>query len=189
MLKKPQTILQLKEVDISKIKYFIESLTDVEWEKWQHRQNTFNIHSQTKSYPLLCGENFLSEEFIVHKKNLNCEVWKFLNPIIDYLQYTYNGKCIKCMFVKLPSNCFIGEHQDTADALISSHRIHLPIVTNKNVKFFIDDKQYSLEEGFLYEINNQKHHSVENLSNYDRVHLIIDILPYDEKINIIYVDN
>jgi hypothetical protein len=32
-------------------------------------------------------------------------------------------------------------------------------------------------EGIGYEINNQLPHSVDNPSNEDRVHLIIDILP------------
>jgi aspartyl/asparaginyl beta-hydroxylase (cupin superfamily) len=39
-------------------------------------------------------------------------------------------------------------------------------------------------EGNLYEINNIKWHNVKNLSNENRVHLIVDVLPneYTEKI-------
>jgi len=39
---------------------------------------------------------------------------------------------------------------------------------------------FHMEEGYLYEINNQLSHSVENHSSQDRIHLIIDIIPYSE---------
>ena len=79
----------------------------------------------------------------------------------------------------------IEEHCDFNE-LVLCHRIHIPIITNDQVIFHIDKIPFFLEEGKVYEINNQKLHSVENNSNFDRVHLIIDILPFSKNINVCY---
>jgi aspartyl/asparaginyl beta-hydroxylase (cupin superfamily) len=189
MLKKPENVLKIKKVNISEIEYFVNSLSNDEWNEWLIRQNTFYHHSQTKSYPLLWSSNeYDSDQITVFKKNFESTVWNFLNPIMDYLSDTYEADVVKCMFVNLPSSCTIDKHKDGGTVLIDSHRIHLPIKTNIDVKFFIDDEQYFFEQGFLYEINNQKYHSVENLSEYDRIHLIIDLLPYHKNIKVTYVN-
>lgn len=46
------------------------------------------------------------------------------------------------------------------------------------------DNTIHMEEGGWYEINNQMPHYVSNPTDFDRVHLIIDILP-DDMINYI----
>ena len=43
--------------------------------------------------------------------------------------------------------------------------------------FFVDGEKKNLKTGEIWEIDNTKLHKVENLSNSDRVHLIVDILP------------
>jgi aspartyl/asparaginyl beta-hydroxylase (cupin superfamily) len=55
------------------------------------------------------------------------------------------------------------------------NRVHIPIITNKDVFFKIEDQIKQLKEGEMWEINNSERlHSVENNSNKDRIHLIID---------------
>jgi aspartyl/asparaginyl beta-hydroxylase (cupin superfamily) len=41
----------------------------------------------------------------------------------------------------------------------------------------VDEEKYFLLEGFVYELNNTKYHSVRNNSNEHRIHLIIDVIP------------
>jgi len=189
MLKKPQNIFQLKKIDISEIKHFTNSLSDSDWSDWQLRQSRFLAHSQTKTYPLLWSNNINSKSLVVIRKNLTSKIWKVLNPLLSSLSYEYNSSVVKCMFANLPATCSIAKHQDTADILVHSHRIHIPIQTSNNVKFYLDNEEYSLEEGFVYEINNQKFHSVKNLSRYDRIHLIIDLLPYHKNIEVLYIND
>ena len=38
MIEKPNNVLQLKKVNISRIKYFIQSLTDQEWNDVDYQQ-------------------------------------------------------------------------------------------------------------------------------------------------------
>ena len=60
------------------------------------------------------------------------------------------------------------------------HRLHVPVTTNKGVVFTIDDEDFYLEPGWLYELNNLLRHSVANNSSESRVHLLVDLLPRDD---------
>jgi aspartyl/asparaginyl beta-hydroxylase (cupin superfamily) len=71
----------------------------------------------------------------------------------------------------------IEKHTDQGELFESSRRIHIPLITNKNVNFHIQDKKYNFSEGCVVEINNLKEHQVENNGEEDRVHLIIDYIP------------
>jgi aspartyl/asparaginyl beta-hydroxylase (cupin superfamily) len=75
----------------------------------------------------------------------------------------------------LKSNSKIDKHIDAGKSLSICHRVHIPIITNKNVLFEIDNEIKNLKEGEMWEINNsEKIHSVVNNSNTDRIHLIVD---------------
>lgn len=56
-------------------------------------------------------------------------------------------------------------------------RLHIPIVTNPDIEFIMNNKRYDLKEGILYKLRTIYPHSVENKSNEDRYHLIIDVDP------------
>ena len=84
---------------------------------------------------------------------------------------------VNCLLAKLPSKERIIPHKDSGIHLLLTNRIHLPIKTNPNVKFYIEGKAYEFAAGRCFELSNEKQHSVQNLSNEDRVHLIVDILP------------
>ena len=58
--------------------------------------------------------------------------------------------------------------------------IHIPLISHPDVKFTLDHKDYYLEPGHGYEINNQIIHEVRNESNIDRLHMIIDLKEWDE---------
>ena len=69
----------------------------------------------------------------------------------------------------------IPEHVDEGKMLTTHHRIHIPLVSDPAVKFTLDHKDYYLEPGHGYEINNQLLHEVKNESNIARIHMIIDL--------------
>ena len=58
----------------------------------------------------------------------------------------------------------------------SVFRFHLPIQTNPQVSFNIDNQVYHLEEGFLYYLNvAMRHGVVNNHPDQDRIHLVMDL--------------
>lgn len=55
-----------------------------------------------------------------------------------------------------------------------SFRLHIPIITNPDVIFILDDKRLVMEEGDCWYINANFTHSVVNNGTADRIHLVID---------------
>ena len=109
--------------------------------------------------------------------NNNSELWKSILPIINFLEKTHNGKHGRIILPKLFANCEIPNHVDGGDYLDVVRRNHIPIITNSNVFFCFDEEKINMKEGEIWEINNMKNHSVINNSDFDRIHLIIDVIP------------
>lgn len=54
-------------------------------------------------------------------------------------------------------------------------RVHVPLTTNEQALFIVEDLIYRLEVGRAYQINTRETHSVVNAGNTPRVHLMIDV--------------
>ena len=102
----------------------------------------------------------------------------YLDKIISQVKKFYgyeNLKLTNVLFTELKKGGIIPEHSDSGPMLTTNHRIHIPILSDPAVKFTLDHKDYYLEPGYGYEINNQLVHDVRNESNIDRIHMIIDL--------------
>ena len=103
----------------------------------------------------------------------------FLSPLLKKLNTRYGdgtilGMQLEKMFGK---ESIIKPHCDLGLYFLFSHRIHIPIITNENIDFFIEDKKFNLKCNSVYEVNNYKTHSVINKNeNFERIHLIIDFI-------------
>jgi hypothetical protein len=53
-------------------------------------------------------------------------------------------------------------------------RLHIPIITNLNVHFVLDDFELTMNPGECWYTNVNYTHSVQNLGESDRIHLVID---------------
>jgi len=58
-------------------------------------------------------------------------------------------------------------------------RIHIPIQTASGVAFFLDGAQVSMQEGEVWYLNLNLPHRVENESQVDRLHLVLDCMLND----------
>lgn len=171
-------ILEPLQYDLSSIIELTEKLSRQEWVNWSLRQNRWLDHKDTKTYPFIWDED--TADYTNSKGleyfNLDTPLWKCIKPLIDILEVKYNGKASNAMLALLPSKGIIPEHDD-GGSLIKVHRLHIPIITNDKVYFFVNGTGYNLTVGNIYELNNVAPHGVYNLSEKDRVHLIIDITP------------
>lgn len=123
-------------------------------------------------------------------------------PVFSLLPYTrdmiYNklpGSPGKCLVARLKPNGVIMAHIDggttrnnenalTYDYFKSTLRIHIPVVTNKNVHFFIKDRFYYLSTGSGWIIDNSARHGVINQDpEMTRIHIIVDIYPTQNQID------
>ena len=77
--------------------------------------------------------------------------------------------------LRLHAGSNIAEHVDHAlDFDDGEVRIHVPMVTNDEVKFYLDGSRLVMAPGECWYTNVNLPHSVENRSATDRIHLVID---------------
>jgi hypothetical protein len=99
-----------------------------------------------------------------------------MHAIIDK-HYPKGGTIIRAMAAKLLAGGRIDPHHDQHPSFHCGHRIHIPITTNSRVRFMIDGRPYQFKVGEVYELNNQKQHSVMNKGTEDRITFIFDYVP------------
>ena len=130
--------------------------------------NTLNgIQGNQGTIPVNIIEN---NNFLPTNTLLKC---KYFQKILSEL----NTEIYLVRIMKLKAGGYIAPHIDKLinfkDGII---RCQIPIITNDNVYFNIDNKNYNLKAGNLYYINvGEKEHSVKNNSKYDRITLVIDL--------------
>lgn len=82
--------------------------------------------------------------------------------------------------LKLSAGSSIREHRDDGLGWEKGEvRLHLPIVTNPQVEFFLNGRRVVMSEGEYWYLDLGKPHRVENRSENDRVHLVVDCVLND----------
>ena len=182
----PWRINNFGAVVIDNIKKEITEYVD-EWLIDTSRQEMYQTHEKTFMYQLkeldydwnlkdkiksTSPNNFKTKEANDEVKN----IYKKLEDIVE-------GKVIRSEVINMLPNSRIRTHKDRTNLLYISRRFHIPILTNKLCTFIVEREIFQLESSNIYELNNRKYHSVQNGSNQNRVHLIVDVLPIE------YTDN
>jgi hypothetical protein len=113
-----------------------------------------------------------------------------LNPVFKILE---NLPCEfeRVRFMKLAAGTIIGRHSDKIDKDLGFDdgqimRIHIPIRTNSDVVFSLYESprakvayEYNLKTGHYYYTDVTKPHAVRNMSEVDRIHLVVDCYSND----------
>lgn len=182
--KKDYNFIYFKNFDVSIIKNQCTLLNE-EWLIDQSRQNMQypdrrNPHLYTNTYIIqdhALGWNN-GEDFNPIMKDES--LYKLLLPIINELEIKMCGKAARVLLIKLNAHKDVTIHTDSGSYLNTVRRFHIPIITNDNVFYTVNDEKINMKEGDCWEINNRKPHSVDNKSDQDRIHLLIDIMPEHE---------
>lgn len=82
--------------------------------------------------------------------------------------------------MKLQAGAVIHKHADHDMAFEQGEvRLHIPVVTNPMVQFFVDDELVPMAEGECWYLNLQLPHNVNNHGTTDRIHLVADCMVND----------
>jgi hypothetical protein len=93
---------------------------------------------------------------------------------------TFQCEMTSVRFLKLGAGAQIRKHRDYKLGLEDGElRIHIPVLTNPQVEFILDEQKLDLKEGEAWYLNFNLHHSVRNDGTTDRVHLVIDCVVND----------
>lgn len=171
---------ELGSFDSTALREAILQQDEAAWHEDQYRQDKYDVHRQTESIVLVFtdGSNWPNSE--VRKEpgwdRLADVAVPLMHEIIDR-HYPKGGTIIRAMAAKLLAGGRIDPHYDKHPSFHCGHRIHVPVTTNPRVRFMIDGRPYQFKVGEVYEINNQKQHSVMNKGSDDRITFIFDYVP------------
>lgn len=175
-IKKPEDILFLGDIEVDHIIPHVHKISEEQWDaesKW--RENDYNVFTQTQHIVFIFGEGKDHHEFNVKPM---WRIWgQIFQPIIDKVTEPYaygQGVLVKAMLAKLKSKGTIGKHVDYVIRDKYVHKIHIPLITNPDAIMQIGDKDFHLEKGKAYEVNNMVKHGVTNQGDEDRVHFIFE---------------
>ena len=162
--------------DVEAIK---EKITQFPQAKWleSERERRFDVHRDTQALLCIHFEDYRYTKPDV--RELYHELQDELKPLLNYIAdfYQDNGFVVRLIFAKLLAGGKIPKHADGGFSLMNCHRVHIPVMTNDRNIFFVNGEEKSMQVGELWEINNKLVHMVENRSDEDRVHLIVDWMP------------
>lgn len=178
-------------LDISEVDNILETFTEADWNSDRAFRNKLTGPRPGASLILLTNSDFnrprrwqleVREGYIsVYKrppwKLLGESTQKLLDKIIS--NYYPNTDVVRLQYALLPQGAEIPRHSDIG-ILKFLHRLHVPITTHKDVIFTVENINYKLERGRLYELNNVLEHSVKNNSPINRVHLLIDLMRHQD---------
>lgn len=93
---------------------------------------------------------------------------------------TFQCEMTSVRFLKLGAGSQIRRHRDYQLGFEDGEiRIHIPVLTNPQVEFILNDERLDMKEGEAWYLNFNHYHSVSNNGSTDRVHLVMDCVVND----------
>jgi hypothetical protein len=102
----------------------------------------------------------------------------YFREILDYLD-AHGVKQGRMRILRLAPGAGIGLHRDVGAEVgclaFNQVRLHVPIITNPHVTFFVGGERIKMQPGKLYYVNFSKTHYVKNEGTEARYHLVMDL--------------
>lgn len=173
------------EIPKEYITNFLSVIEESDWFVDDYRNNLKKMVS-TNSIPLmhsyLCGtDESMKTIRTIEKRKLYSKYEHVLLPIIEHLKKFYEFKFYAAFVARLNPRSTIGMHGDRGKFLELCHRVHVPLKSNNQVEYIIEDKKYYWQPGFVYEFDNIRPHMVVNKSSEERIHLVINLYNLSEE--------
>lgn len=181
--RKTTTIRSLGRVDIAALREAVLAIPEATWESENAaKPNRFGALDATRHIVF----RFISEPGD-WRKSYSMPIWNswrsVVEPVLEQAVRPYGyvrGDCPRIMLARMPVGGVIRPHRDAFPSAKWPHKIHVPLVTNDKVTFFIDGVGYHFAEGEAVEVSNMAVHSVENAGTSNRIHLIFEYYDLDQ---------
>jgi hypothetical protein len=105
------------------------------------------------------------------------------------IEHLIDAPRMRCLLARLPPGATIAPHRDDgAPYFDQTLRVHVPLVTNDQVFMMCADRQYTMQPGEVWVLDNSAVHAVWNAHPARaRTHLICDYLPSPELLTLLAV--
>ncbi len=183
--RKTQTIRRLGEVDIGALRAAVLAIPEELWDaENQSKPNRFDALDSTRHIVFRFVSNFQDwRDF--YDRPLWSEWRELLEPVLEKATSDYGyarGTFPRIMLARMAPGGTIQPHRDANPAAKWPHKIHVPLLTNEQVTFFVDGRGYQMREGEAFEVNNMAVHAVTNRGTTDRIHLIFEYFDPDQPV-------
>jgi hypothetical protein len=176
-----EPIRLLGDYPIDALAALMPAADDPVWDVWADRQRRFKVHTQTRSIVFALGRPTpgmtalpVAERVEYAPAALGAAVWACGETMLRHFP---GGRIQRLLLAELAPMSGVSPHKDGGMAMTETYRCHAPVLTHPDVAFMIDDRDYYLEAGRIYVVDNMRRHGVENRSSMRRVHLICNIAP------------
>ena len=181
--RKTSSIRRLGPVEIGALKNAVLALPDRVWlAENEAKPNRFGALDATQHIIFRFVSNFIDWRSS-YEKPLWSEWKPLLEPVLTQATAAYSyqrGAFPRVMLARMAPGGVIHPHRDQNPAAKWPHKVHVPLMTNPDVTFFVDGTGYHLAEGEAVEVNNMGLHAVENRGTSDRIHLIFEYYDLDQ---------
>lgn len=169
----PTTHLQLPfQFDVSKLQGELKSILKT---KWIPHFNTDGYAGKWNSIALYAKDGDPSNIFATGGDHLKETAILNNSPYFKEVINQFKCPLLSVRLLKLEKGAFIKPHRDYKLGYEDDNfRLHIPIITNKDVDFVLDGLKLEMKEGECWYTNVNYIHSVSNKGKSNRIHLVID---------------
>jgi hypothetical protein len=118
-----------------------------------------------------------------HDRALWADWRALMSPVLQQATRPYgyaHAEFPRVMLARMAPGGVIKPHVDANPAAKWPHKIHVPLLTNPQVRFLVGENVYHFPEGEAVEVNNLGIHAVRNDGATDRIHLIFEYFDRDQ---------
>ena len=181
--RKTSTVRRLGSVDVAALREAVLALPDSVWDAENAaKPNRFAALDATRHILFRFPER-LSDWRTGADRPAIAEWRELLEPVLAAATAPYGyarGDFPRIMLANMAPGGVIHPHRDTNASAKWPHKIHVPLVTNDKVTFFVDGTGHHLPEGEAAEVNNMGLHAVTNAGETARIHLIFEYYDRDQ---------
>lgn len=181
--RKTTSIRSLGHVDITALR---EAVLDIAEDVWDaedaDKPNRFEALDRTRHIAFRFVDNF-QDWRQSHDRPLWAQWRALIEPVLaqSVKPYGYARAAFpRVMLARMAAGGVIKPHRDANPAAKWPHKIHVPLLTNDKVTFFVDGVGYHFAEGEAIEVGNMAVHAVQNAGDSDRIHLIFECYDLDQ---------
>jgi len=175
--RKTESVRELGTVDIDRLREAVLAIPEAVWDAENaSKPNRFGALDATRHIVFRFVSNFRD-----WRDSYDGPLWtewkSLLEPVLAEATKPYGypeGAYPRVMLARMAPGGVIHPHRDQNPAAKWPHKIHVPLLTNEDVTFWVDGKSYHFAEGEAVEVNNMGVHAVENRGTTDRIHLIFE---------------
>lgn len=181
--RKTTSIRRLGNADVTALRAAVLAISEAQWDAENaDKPNRFEALDRTRHIVFRFVSNFRD-----WRDSYDRPLWTqwrhLLEPVMAQAVAPYGyarAAYPRVMLARMGPGGVIKPHRDANPAAKWPHKIHVPLLTNDDVTFFIDGSGHHFREGEAVEVSNMAVHAVENNGATDRIHLIFEYYDLDQ---------